>query len=328
MYLHRVFLAVSLVAAASHVAWAQPVVLYSSNGLKSIEIIQEATKRALPHLQLEVVNGGTATLIKRIESEKANPVGDLFWGGGISTIGPHTGLMQVYRSPEARTIAPQFRDLGGHFIGTNVHVVALMVNHLQLQGAPAPRSWSDLMRPALKGKVLMADPSRSSSAFQQLYGLYQQFGRRGLERIAANVVVVATSSQVHLLVGGGEYAVGITLEDFASKYLEGQYRDISKVYPADGTYLAPEGMFILRGGKNPEGARQLYDLILSRPVQEALLRDAHRRPTRADIRVAELSSLPDLIDIKVFPLPASPGAGEYERVIGLWQEALVKAQRK
>lgn len=328
MHILRVILACSLLAVFSTTARAQPVVLYTANGLKSIQMVMEAVKRAYPQMQLEVVTGSTATLIKRIQAEDADPIGDVFWSGGISTISPHTHLMQAYRSPEAWAIAPQFRDLGGHFIGTNVHVVVLMVNSLLLKGALKPRSWTDLMKPAWKGKVLMADPSRSSSAFLQLYGLYKQFGRAGVERIAANVVVVPNSNEVPLLVGAGEYAVGITLEDSATKYLSSQYRDISMVYPADGTYLAPEGMFIIRGSKHPEAARQLYDLLLSRPVQEALLLDNDRRPTRTDIKVAGFTRLPNLIDIKVFPLNSKMGASEYDELIALWQRALIKASRK
>lgn len=328
MHLHRLILVWCLIAMVSSAARSQPVVLYTSNGLKSVQIVTEVAKRVYPQMQLEVVTGGTADLIKRIHSEDAAPVGDVFWSGGFGTIAPHTPLMQVYRSPEAAAIASQFRDLSGQFIGTNVHVVVLMVNSLPLKGAPKPRSWADLMRPAWKGKVLMADPARSSSAFLQLYGLYKQFGRTGVERIAANVVVVANSNEVPLLVGAGEYAVGITLESSVANYRSHQYRDISMVYPADGTYLAPEGMFLIRGSKHPEAARQLYDLLLSRPVQEALLQDNDRRPTRTDIKVSGLSPLPDLIDIKVFPLTSKLEASEYDELLKLWQRALDKARRK
>jgi iron(III) transport system substrate-binding protein len=308
-------------------AQAQPVVLYSSNNPEAIGNAVAAAKKKLPNLQVKSVTGGTGTLMKRIQAEAANPGGDIFWSGGVGTLAAFPDLMEPYQSPDAKAIALQFHDAKGRFIGVNVHVMVLMVNDKQLKGLAAPKTWSDLMKPEWKGKVVITDPSKSGTAFIQVYGLLKQFGREGLEKIAANSVVVQSSGQVYKSVAAGEYPVGITIESSAYEFVVGGQKEIKLVYPSEGTYLGAEGMFIVKGAKNAAAAKQFYDVLLSKSAQEMLLVENFRRPTRSDIAVSKLTSMPDLATLKVFPLNLQVANDEYEQLIALWNLALTKAKR-
>jgi iron(III) transport system substrate-binding protein len=86
-------------------------------------------------------------------------------------------------------------------------------------------------------------------------------------------------------------------------------------------------MFIVKGAKNPAAARQFYDVLLSKAAQEMLLVENYRRPTRSDIAVSKLTSMPDLGSLKVFPLNLQVATEEYEQLIALWNLALAKAKR-
>ena len=223
----------------------------------------------------------------------------------------------------------QAQFIGPHnaYVGTNVHVMVLMVNERQLKSLASPKTWSDLMKPEWKGKVVITGPARSGTAFIQVYGLLKQFGREGLERMARNAVVVQSSGQVYKSVAAGEYPVGITIESSAFECVAGGQKEIKLVYPAEGTYLGPEGMFIIKGAKNMALARQFYDVLLSKEAQETLLRENFRRPTRSDIAVAKLTTMPDLASLKVFPLNLQVATDEYEQLIALWNLALAKARQ-
>jgi iron(III) transport system substrate-binding protein len=308
-------------------ALAQPVVLYSSNNPEAIGNAVAAARKKLPNLQVKQVTGGTGTLMKRIQAEAANPGGDIFWSGGVGTLAAFPDLMEPYQSPEAKAIAPQFLDPKNRFIGVNVHVMVLMVNERQLKGLAPPKTWSDLMKPEWKGKVVITDPSKSGTAFIQVYGLLKQFGREGLEKMAANAVVVQSSGPVYKSVAAGEYPVGITIESSAYEFVVGGQKEIKLVYPSEGTYLGAEGMFIIKGAKNAAAARQFYNVLLSKPAQEMLLTENFRRPTRTDIAVSKLTSMPDLASLKVFPLNLQVATDEYEQLIAMWNLALAKAKR-
>jgi iron(III) transport system substrate-binding protein len=318
--------ALALIAGVT-TAQAQSVTLYSSNNPEAIGNATAALKKKAPGLQVKSVTGGTGTLMKRMQAEAANPGADIFWSGGVGTLTAFPALMEPYVSPEAKAIAPQFHDAGNRFIGTNVHVMVLMVNEKQLKGLAAPKTWSDLMKPEWKGKVTITDPSKSGTAFIQVYGLLKQFGREGLDKLAANAVVVQSSGQVYKSVAAGEYPVGITIESSAYEFVVGGQKEIKLVYPSEGTYLGAEGMFIVKGAKNAAGAKQFYDVLLSKPAQEQLLVENFRRPTRSDIAVSKLTGMPDLAGLKVFPLNLQVANDEYEQLIALWNLALAKARK-
>ena len=315
--------AIGLVTSMAH---AQTVVLYSSNNTETIETALNVVKKKVPSLTVQQVTGGTGSLMKRIQAEAKNPRGDVLWSGGFGTLGAYKELLEPYKSPDLAAIPAQFRGPDNLWVGTNLHVMVLMVNERQLKGMAAPTTWSDLMKPEWKGKFAVTDPSKSATSYMLVYGLLQQFGKDGLEKIAANAVVTSSSGTTYKGVASGEYPVGLTIEYAAQEYVAGGQKEIKLVYPSEGSYLAPEGMFIVKGAKNMEAAKTLYNGLMSKEVQEALLIKNFRRPTRTDIAVSKLTSLPDLKSIKVFPLDQDKASQEYDQLVALWNLAVNKAR--
>ncbi len=315
--------AIGLVTSMAH---AQTVVLYSSNNTETIETALNVVKKKVPSLTVQQVTGGTGSLMKRIQAEAKNPRGDVLWSGGFGTLGAYKELLEPYKSPDLAAIPAQFRGPDNLWVGTNLHVMVLMVNERQLKGMAAPTTWSDLMKPEWKGKFAVTDPSKSATSYMLVYGLLQQFGKDGLEKIAANAVVTSSSGTTYKGVASGEYPVGLTIEYAAQEYVAGGQKEIKLVYPSEGSYLAPEGMFIVKGAKNMEAAKTLYNGLMSKEVQEALLVKNFRRPTRTDIAVSKLTSLPDLKSIKVFPLDQDKASQEYDQLVALWNLAVNKAR--
>ena len=315
--------AIGLVATMAH---AQTVVLYSSNNTETIETALDVVKKTAPNLKVQQVTGGTGSLMKRIQAEAKNPRGDVLWSGGFGTLGAYKDLLQPYTGPGLESIPPEFRGPNDLWVGTNVHVMVMMVNERQLKGNAAPKTWSDLMKPEWKGKFAITDPSKSATAYMLVYGLLKQFGKDGLEKIAANAVVTSSSGTTYKGVASGEYAVGLTIEYAAQEYVAGGQKEIKLVYPSEGSYLAPEGMFIVKGAKNMDAAKTLYNALMSKEVQEAELTKNFRRPTRTDIQVSKLTTLPDLKSIKIFPLNQDAASAEYEQLVALWNIAVSKAR--
>lgn len=311
---------------AASLAQAQTVVLYSSNNTETIETALNVVKKKTPSLTVQQVTGGTGSLMKRIQAEAKSPRGDVLWSGGFGTLGAYKDLLEPYKAPELAAIPAEFRGPNNLWVGTNVHVMVLMVNERQLKGLPAPKTWSDLMKPEWKGKFAITDPSKSATAYMLVYGLLKQFGKDGLEKIAANSVITASSGSTYKGVAAGEYPVGLTIEYAAQEYVAGGQKEIKLVYPSEGSYLAPEGMFIVKGAKNQDAAKALYNGLLSKETQQELLVKNFRRPTRTDIPVAKLTALPDLSAIKIFPISQEAASAEYEQLVALWNLAVSKTR--
>ena len=320
-FLQCTLAAAGLMASLAH---AQTVVLYSSNNTETIETALNVVKKKSPSLNVQQVTGGTGSLMKRIQAESKSPRGDLLWSGGFGTLGAYKDYLEPYQSPDLAAIPAEFRGPNNLWVGTNLHVRVLMVNERQLTGLAAPKTWSDRMKPEWKGKFAVTDPSKSATAYMLVYGLLKQFGKDGLEKIAANAVVTSSSGTTYKGVAAGEYPVGLTIEYAAQEYVAGGQKEIKLVYPTEGSYLAPEGMFIIKGAKNLEAAKNVYNGLLSKEAQEAQLVKNFRRPTRTDIAVSKLTSLPDLKSIKIFPLSQEAASAEYEQLVALWNLAISK----
>jgi iron(III) transport system substrate-binding protein len=304
-------------------AFANSAVMYTSNNVQVIDTATDVAKKTAPGLNIQKVTSGTGALMKRIEAEAKNPLGDVVWGAGFGTMAAFRQNFQPYESAQAKDIPAQFKGPDLLWVGSNAHVMILMINNKQLKGATAPKSWTDLFAPAWKNKIIMGDPATSGSAYDQVYGIYQLFGADGLKKLAANVVISKSSAQVYKSVANGEYPIGITMEYAAYSYVAGGQKEIELVYPQEGAFVAPEAVAIIKNPKNgAAAAQQLYDVLLSKEVQEAELIQNFRRPTRSDIDVSKLTKLPNLSNIKVVGTDPAKAAADYKVVIDLWKDAL------
>lgn len=307
-------------------AVADEAVMYTSNNVQTIDTAVDIARKQAPNLSIQKVTSGTGALMKRIEAEAAKPLGDVVWGAGFGTMAAFKQNFQPYASPEMKDLDPRFVGPDNLWAGSNVHVMMIMVNDKQLKGLPTPKSWADLFDPKWKGKIIVGDPGSSGSTYDQMYGLYKLFGQEGFDKLVANADISKSSAQVYKSVANGEYAAGITMEYAAYAYVAGGQKEIRIIYPEEGAFVAPEAVGVIKNPKNGDkSAHQLYDLLLSKPVQEAELTENYRRPSRSDIDVAALTELPNLNDIKVEATDPMKAAADYDKIIAAWKQAMTKA---
>ncbi len=305
---------------------AGSVTIYTSNNQQAVQAITDEARRALGSMKLNFITGGSGQLLRRMEAEAARPQADIFWSSSANTLGAFKQLFEPYTSPQLAAIAPNLRDPSNLWTASNLHVVVLMVNANQLGGRPAPKTWADLFDPALKGKVIIADPANSSTGYTILWGVRQMLGAEGLRKLAANINVTSQAPTVLRGVAQGEFTVGLTFESNAYAYVAGGQREISLVYPEDGTFTSPEFLVLAKNAPNPAAARRAFDHIISKEVQTALLEGAFRRPSRTDIDVAKIVKLPNVADIKVFTINEDEAAAKRTEFLAEWAAALAAAR--
>jgi len=319
-----VFFTLAIIAtgtmAPATAAGDQKVVLYSSNKQEAIDLAVRMFKNKHPDISVSVVRAGSGALMKRIAAEKDNPLGDIFWSGGFGTLGAYKDNFQPYVSPEAKNIRPEFVQAENLWTGVNIHPMVIMYNTKLVAENELPRKWSDLFDCKWRGKLVMGDPVKSSSTYIQAYGLNKLFGLQGLEKLAAVVKNVPSTSMVYKGVAMGEYALGITMEYAAYTYIAGGQKEIGIVYPEEGTFFSPEGVVLIKGAKNPEAAKLMYDFFCSKEAQQALFINTFRRPTRDDIEVENLTDLPPLKGMKYIGLDQAKAAAEHRELTKTWQK--------
>ena len=178
--------------------------------------------------------------MKRIAAEKDKPLCDVFWSGDVAVLENAKENFQPYRSPEAAGLPAGYVEKEARWTASNAHVMIIMVNKSLVKDTEAPKTWKDLFEPKWKGKVVMANPEKSGSAYAQVYGIYKLYGWDGLKKLIDNAKILDSSSLIYKGVAAGEYPLGITMEYAAYRYIDGGDKNVGIVYPADGAFMAPE----------------------------------------------------------------------------------------
>jgi iron(III) transport system substrate-binding protein len=298
---------------------AGEVVLYSSNSVDAINAVAEDFNKKHPDIKITPVRGSTGQMMQRIKAEAGAPKADIFWSGGFSSLRLYKDFFTGYQSPEAATIQAVYKEPANLWVGTNSHVMVIMVNKRALKGDPVPKTWSDLAHPRWKGRLVVGDPERTSSSFATLWGIEQSLGKKPLEGIAKNATVVSTASQVYDGVAKGEFAVGMTMEYAAQEYVSGGNKDVEIIYPSEGTFIAPEGMALVKGGPNPKDAQKFYDYLSSKQAQEMLVKKFFRRPIRDDVDTTTVG-LPKIASVKAAAIDDVKAAADQPAFIKTWKE--------
>ena len=303
----------------------EKVVLYTTLNAQSVDTASGIARDALPDIKPSAIVGGSSQLLRRIEAEAAQPKGDVFWTSSANVMHGYRNFFQAYRSPEAAAIPAELHGPDDLWMAANLHVVVGMINTRQLPG-PAPTRWADLTDRRFKGKIIIGDPGNSSTAFTALWGIERVLGADGLKALAQNISVSSAASHVVRSVGQGEYAIGITFESTAYPYVAGGQKEIRILYPEDGTFTVADNMALVKNAPNPGAAKRMYDLLLSRDVQVALLENAYRRPSRSDIDVSKHLDMPALVDIHILPVDEAEAAADRDAFLARWRAYLAAAR--
>src|SRR5439155_4066280 len=177
MRIHSSWPACALAAAAFGIAaHAGDVVLYSSNSVEAINAVTDEFNKKNPGIKISPVRGSTGAMMQRIKAESASPKADIFWSGGFPALGTYKEYFAAYKSPEAAGVQPAFHGPNDLWVGTNAHVMVIMVNKRALKGDPMPKTWSDLADPRWKDRLVIGDPEKTSSSYATLWGIHDRGG--------------------------------------------------------------------------------------------------------------------------------------------------------
>ncbi len=315
----RITLATLAAAFGITSAIAGEVVLYSSNSVDAINAVTEEFNKANPGIKISAVRGSTGAMMQRIKAEAGAPKADIFWSGGFAVLGLYEEFLAPYKSPEAAGIQAQYKSPRDLWVGTNAHVMVIMVNKRALKGDPMPKTWSDLAHPRWKDRLVVSDPEKTSSSLATLWGINESIGAEPLKGIARNATITSTASQVFDGVAKGEFAVGMTMEYAAQEYVAGGNKDIEIVYPTEGTYVAPEGMALVKNSPNPAEAKKFYDFLSSKQAQEMLVKKFFRRPIRDDVDTTQVG-LKRAGEFKAAPIDHVKATATQPAFIKTWKE--------
>jgi len=297
--------AVAAILGCAASAQAQPkgIVIYTSNDATLNKLVATEFTKATG-VPADVVSAGSGVVIKRVETEKDRPQGDIIWGISRSLLQTNAQYFDSYASQHKNAVPAEYRDPQDRWIGTNLHLLVVLQNTKSIPEAQGPKTWDDLTAAKWKGNIAFTDPQNSGSAYSNVTLLVDMWGggKAGWDKVTklvANTKMLNRSSLVFQGVGNGEYGLGVSLE-YAGYLWANNGAPVKTIYPADGTIAQMEGVAIVKNGPNTAGARQFVDYVNRKDVREMILKETFRRPARQDLDLPNLpGKMPKLSDIKL-----------------------------
>lgn len=257
-------------------------------------------------IKVELISAGSGELLKRVESEKNNPLSDVFWGGSISTLDSNKELFEKFTSANDDQVADEFKNKDGYITRFSVVPSVIMVNK-NLIGDIKIEGYEDLLNKELKGKIANADPSKSSSSLEQLINQLFAMGNgdpeKGWDYVTKLIKnldgkLLSGSSAVYKGVADGEYTVGLTFEEAALNYIKNG-APVEIIYPKEGVIAKADGMGIIKNASNKESAEKFVDYVTSKEVQQKLTSELNRRSILKDVSIDKTTGMKDLSEITI-----------------------------
>jgi len=279
------------------------VVVYSPHDADPLAAGVALFEAAYPGIKVEVVAAGTGELAQRVVAEAANPVGDVFWGGGADTLAAYVDYFAPYVCANDAVIADAYKDANDLWIGESPLPMVFIYSKdalakAGLTEADVPTTWEGLTDPKLKGLIAYCSPAKSGSAYTQLCTMLfsQESIEKGWELVDKFIEnldgkILDSSGNCHKLVKSGEYAIGVTIEKSAVLYNDNP--DIGYVYPKQNSAV-PDGVALIKGCPNEENAKLFIDFVTSLDCQKDQNSNWKRRPVRSDLTPEGLCELSEL----------------------------------
>ena len=222
-------------------------------------------------VEVSMVRKSAGEIFAQIRAEASNPKTDIWWAG---TGDPHlqaaaAGFTEVYKSPLLDKLQPWAQkqagiDAGLLGIGYNPEV-------LKQKNIAPPKCWKDLLNPALKGEIQIANPNSSGTAYATIATLAQLQGENEafafMKKMNDNVGQYTKSGSAPAkALARGETGIGITFQhDLLKETIAGF--PVEVVSPCEGTGYEIGSMSLVKGAKNMATAKRFYEFALRADVQ-------------------------------------------------------------
>jgi len=283
-------------------------------------------------ITVNMTQKGSGETLAQVRAEAQNPRGDIWFGG---TGDPHlaaaeAGLSVEYKPAALNDLQPwaikQYESSKGRSVGIYSGAIGFGFNTelLARKNIPAPTCWADLLKPAYKGEIQVANPSSSGTAYTVIATLIQLMGEdkafEYLKQLHQNINAYARSGTGPVkAVARGETAVSLSfLHDAVTEKNAGF--PVGYNTPCEGTGFEIGSLSIIKGARNLKQAQRFYDWALT-PEAQKLGFDAGKQLQMPSNKATPLPpGAPDLTKMKLidYDFVKYGSSAERQRLLAKW----------
>ncbi|MCL2785127.1 MAG: putative 2-aminoethylphosphonate ABC transporter substrate-binding protein [Propionibacteriaceae bacterium] len=253
------------------------IVVYTALEDEQVEEYLAVFNAAYPDIEVNIVRESTGIITAKLLAEKDNPVADVVWGTAASSllVLDDEGMLEPYAPAGVNTILPQFKSSKSvpTWVGIDVWETAFTINTVELAKLGLTvddiQSYQDLLRPELKGHIVMSNPSSSGTGLLTVTGLLQlsdkntEAGWDYLTALHENIdQYVHSGSKPAKMAGAGECVIGVSFGYIGIK----QKRDgnpVEVVFPLEGSGWDLEANALMKKDQMNRAAQTFLDWAIS-----------------------------------------------------------------
>ena len=284
-------------------------------------------------IKLNMSLKGSGEALAQLMAERANPKTDVWFGG---TGDPHlqaaeAGLSLEYKSaalPALHAWAQQQAQQSGYkTVGIYSGPLGFGYNSelITKKKLAVPKTWNDLLNPALKGEIQVANPASSGTAYTMVATLVQLMGEdkafEYMKQLHKNISQYTRSGTGPIKsVARGETTVSISfVHDGPGEKLNGF--PVETITPSDGTGAEIGSMSIIKGSRNLEAAKKFYEWALT-PAAQEMAAAAKQFQLPSNKNAKNDARIPDFKKIKFinYDYAKYGSSAERRRLIAKWEK--------
>ncbi len=261
------------------------VVWYTTQILDPLVLRLQDSFRRDYGIEIKPVRSNSTEIALRVlaEGKAGRMQADVYDGTTTGEALKREGLAMKWLPDVARDLPADYVDPQGYWVATNYYLITAAHNTDLLPPGKEPRSWNDLLNPALKGQIVWGN-TVSISAGAGFIGLVlkelgEDKGMAYLRKLSAQKIagVQAAARVVLDQTIAGEYAVALQIFPEHANGSAGKGAPIKWIpmQPAMSAVVSTTG--ITQGAPHPNAAKLLLEYLVS-PAGQAIYRDAFYSP--------------------------------------------------
>jgi iron(III) transport system substrate-binding protein len=254
------------------------LVLYTSQPNLDAEQTIAAFRAKHPDVVISFVRDGTPRLMAKLRAEfqAGAPQADiLLIADSVTMEGLKAeGRLAVHASADVSAYPAGLHDAQKFWFATKLITTGIVYN---TKVPFRPENWQDLLRPELRGQLVMPSPLNSGAALIHAASLVGTLpgGWDYYRKLKANDTLAGgANGDVLRQVAGGEKLVGMIV-DFLPIREKAKGAPVEFVFPKEGVSVVSEPVAILANTKNPEAARAFVDFLISLDGQNVAARQGY-----------------------------------------------------
>lgn len=290
----------------------------------------------------QVPMGDAGTLANQVVLTKGSPLGDVVYGidNTFASRVVDAGVLEKYTPAGLSESAKQYAVGDGALTPIDVGDVCLNtdITWFQQHNLPEPKTLEDVTKPQYKDLMVVLNPASSSPGMAFLLATIGAFGDSGFDghgwtgywaALKANGVKVSDSwedayySQFSGARQGGTRPIVVSYSTSPADSVTKDGSATTTRALLDTCFRQVEYAGILKGAKNPEGARKLIDFLISHPFQADIPGQMYMYPADSTVELpADWKKFAPLAD-KPFTVAPADVTAHRDAWIDTWTKTVV-----